>query len=122
MFKQVRQFRKHIGLPINDIPQLLPPDQASFYARFIMEELSEFLKAHEHRNLVDAADALADLLYVTLGAAHHMGLPFDQIFDAVHEANMSKLPGSTKRGGLGQDAMKPEGWVGPEKDIEELLW
>ena len=122
MYKKVRAFRKKIGLPVNDVPCLLPPDQASFYARFIMEELSEMLKAHETGDLVGAADAVTDLVYVVLGCAHHMGLPFEQIFDVVHEANMQKLAGSTRRGGLGQDAMKPEGWVSPEKQIEELLW
>lgn len=121
MHELVFEFRDYVGLPISREPQLLPSDQASFYARFIMEELSEFLRAHEHGSLVEAADALADLIYVTLGASHHMGLPMDKIFDAVHRANMQKEPGATKRGGLGQDARKPKGWRGPESDIAHII-
>jgi predicted HAD superfamily Cof-like phosphohydrolase len=121
MYDKVFEFREHIGLPVSREPRLLPSEQASFYARFLMEELSEFLRAHEHGDIVDAADALADLVYVALGAAHHMGLPMDRIFDAVHDANMSKSPGSTKRRGLGQDAAKPSDWVGPEGVISLLI-
>ena len=124
MFKAVKVFREKMGLPINDVPALLPSDQASYFARFIMEELSEYLRACEENSIVNAADALADLVYVTLGCAHAMGLPFDEIFAVVHRANMSKQPAtdlarSTR--GKQYDVIKPENWQPPEPFIRELI-
>ena len=120
IFNKVREFRTKLNLPVNHKAQLLEPTALSFYARFLMEELSELLKAHEDGDLVAAADALADLSYVTMGCAHHMGLPLPQVLDIVHMANMQKVPGTTRRG-TKQDAQKPEGWVGPEDHIALLL-
>ena len=116
IFLKVREFRTKLSLPIGTKPHLLEPIDISFYARFLMEELSELMKAHEKGNLVDAADAIADLAYVTMGCAHHMGIHLPKILDIVHEANMQKQPGATSRG-YQQDAMKPAGWVGPEDMI-----
>jgi predicted HAD superfamily Cof-like phosphohydrolase len=116
IFYKVREFRTKLNLPISNKPQLLEPQDISFYARFLMEELSELMKAHEKRNLVDAADALADLSYVTMGCAHHMGIYLPRVLHIVHQANMQKEPGTTTRG-YAQDAMKPSGWTGPEEMI-----
>jgi len=66
------------------------------------------------------ADALADLVYVALGTAYKMGLPFDSIWQAVQAANMRKVAGPTKRGNK-VDACKPEGWVGPETAIARAI-
>jgi predicted HAD superfamily Cof-like phosphohydrolase len=120
IFDKVKQFRFKLNLPINHKPQLLDSADISFYARFLMEELSELLKAHEQGDLVAAADALADLSYVTMGCAHHMGIPLPAVLDIVHEANMGKVPGSTARG-IKQDAQKPSDWVPPEGMISLLL-
>jgi len=121
IFAKVREFRMKLKLPIANKPKLLDPADISFYARFLMEELSELMKAHEKKDLVDAADALADLAYVTMGCAHHMGIDLPRILDIVHDANMCKEPGTTSRGYL-QDAIKPRDWVGPENSIAlELL-
>ena len=120
-YEQVLAFRSKLNLPVSDVPQLLAPEHLSFYARFIMEELSELMKAHEKGQLVDAADAVVDLLYVTMGLSHHMGLPLPELFQAVHSANMKKQPGMTKRGS-GQDAIKPDDWTPPEQDIEAILY
>ena len=120
IFDKVREFRTKLRLPVSDMPQLLEPVHISFYARFLMEELSELLKAHEQNDLVGAADAVADLAYVTMGCAHHMGIPLPTILDVVHMANMQKVPGETNRGSK-QDAHKPAGWVGPEESIKKIL-
>jgi predicted HAD superfamily Cof-like phosphohydrolase len=116
IFSKVKEFRIKLNLPLGHKPHLLHPRDISFYARFLMEELSELMKAHEKGNLVDAADAIADLAYVTMGCAHHMGIDLPKILAIVHEANMNKEPGTTSRG-YQQDAMKPANWVGPEEMI-----
>ena len=95
IFQKVRDFRTKLNLPVSNKAQLLDPVDISFYARFLMEELSELMKAHEKNNLVDAADAIADLAYVTMGCAHHMGINLPKILNIVHEANMKKEPGTT---------------------------
>jgi len=69
---------------------------------------------------VGVADALADVIYVALGTAYRMGLPFDEIWGAVQAANMRKVRGLTKRGNK-VDAMKPAGWVGPEAEIARAI-
>jgi predicted HAD superfamily Cof-like phosphohydrolase len=82
-----------------------------------MEELSEYLRACEENSLVDAADALVDLVYVTMGCSHAMGLPFDQLFNVVHEANMNKEPANDyirSLRGSQYDVVKPMGWQAPE--------
>ena len=120
IYDKVLEIRKKLNLPVSMQPRLLDSAEISFYARFLMEELSELLKAHEKGSLTDAADAIADLAYVTMGCAHHMGRPLPQILDIVHVCNMKKVPGETNRG-TQQDAMKPADWTGPEDMIALLL-
>lgn len=123
-FKQVGEFRHKMALPVGDTPQLLEANQRSYFARFILEELSEYLKACEEGTLVDAADALVDLVYVTLGCAHAMGLPFDQLFAVVHKANMQKVPANEyvrSLRGSQYDVVKPIDWVAPEAEMLNVL-
>lgn len=124
MFEQVGDFRRAMSLPMGQAPALLTPEQTSYFARFIMEELSEYLKACEEGTLVDAADALVDLVYVTLGCAHAMGLPFDKLFAIVHKANMGKIPANEyirSLRGSQYDVVKPMGWVPPEDEMRVVI-
>ncbi len=57
----------------------------------IQEELEEFKKAMETKNLKEIADALTDILYVTYGAGHSYGIDLDKCFSEVQRSNMSKL-------------------------------
>ena len=57
----------------------------------IHEELEEFKKAMEEKNLKEIADALTDILYVTYGAGHAYGIDLDKCFSEVQRSNMSKL-------------------------------
>jgi predicted HAD superfamily Cof-like phosphohydrolase len=118
--QKVREFRNKMGLKVSQHPRLLTWEELSFYARFINEETSELLKAHEDVDLVSAADALGDLVYLLVGASQMMGLPFDKILSAVHRSNMEKVPGASKR--HKEDVAKPNDWVGPESEISTLLF
>lgn len=123
-FDMVRVFRHKMRLPISDKPQFLSPAESSYFARFIMEELSEYLRACEEDSLVDAADAIVDLVYVALGCAHAMGLPFDELFKVVHNSNMGKSPASdTMRSlrGSQYDVIKPMGWTPPEGEMLAII-
>jgi predicted HAD superfamily Cof-like phosphohydrolase len=44
-----------------------------------------------NRDVVEASDALADLLVVIYGMALEANIPLDRVFDEVHSSNMSKL-------------------------------
>jgi predicted HAD superfamily Cof-like phosphohydrolase len=123
-FDDVSAFRHKMGLPISTYPHLLTPEESSYFVRFILEEISEYMKAYEENSLVDAADAIVDLVYVALGCAHAMGLPFDMLFQVVHAANMRKQPAddfirSTR--GRQYDVVKPLGWTGPEGEMLAIL-
>tara|TARA_A100001011_G_C14264821_1_gene824174 strand:+ start:379 stop:729 length:351 start_codon:yes stop_codon:yes gene_type:complete len=57
----------------------------------IKEELSELEVAIKENNLIEIADALTDILYVTYGAGHAFGIDLDKCFEEVQKSNMSKL-------------------------------
>ena len=57
----------------------------------IKEELSELTDAMKNKDLLEVADALTDILYVTYGAGHAFGIDLDKCFDEVQNSNMSKL-------------------------------
>ena len=57
----------------------------------IKEELDELSEAMENKDLLEVADALTDILYVTYGAGHAFGIDLDKCFDEVQNSNMSKL-------------------------------
>ena len=57
----------------------------------IQEELDELTKAINENDILEVADALTDILYVTYGAGHAFGIDLDKCFDEVQKSNMSKL-------------------------------
>ena len=57
----------------------------------IKEELDELKEAMEKKDLLEVADALTDILYVTYGAGHAFGIDLDKCFEEVQSSNMSKL-------------------------------
>ena len=121
MFQDVADFHEKI---LEDFAPKEPTLVSSLYcierARFLAEEFVEFSSATNDGDIVSVADALADLVYVALGTAYRMGIPFNDVWHAVHSANMRKVAGQTKRGNK-VDAMKPVGWVGPEAEIARAL-
>ena len=57
----------------------------------IQEELDELKQAIDNKDLLEVADALTDILYVTYGAGHAFGIDLDKCFEEVQNSNMSKL-------------------------------
>lgn len=86
----------------------------------LKEEIDELEEAYLKQDLASTADALIDLIYFALGMACRMGLPMDEAWKLVHEANMKKIFGVTKRG-FATDAVKPFDWADPVHRIRELL-
>lgn len=89
-FEMVRKFHEIFGFPIGIEPGF---HEASIELRneLIREEAQEFYDAVEARDIVEAADALGDLLYVTYGAAVTMGIDLDKVFAEIHRSNLTKL-------------------------------
>jgi predicted HAD superfamily Cof-like phosphohydrolase len=115
-FKKVIEMHEHFGIPMQTSPGFLDPETMQFRIRFLDEELGEIDLANENHDLEEIADGLIDLIIVALGTAAMMGLPLDDMFQEVHEANMRKVrvehAGESKRG-HGFDLKKPVDWKGP---------
>ena len=90
-FENVGVFMQSFGQEVKEKAEFPSEDIIKLRLELITEELGELADAVENKNLVEVADALTDLLYVTYGAGHAFGLPLDVCFNRVHDSNMSKL-------------------------------
>lgn len=108
--------RDIVGLPAPEHPTILSHDRLKFYLGLANEELREFTESTNAGDIGQAADALVDLIYFTLGRLYEMGVPADVVFDDVHHANMLKERGRKEAREFQHDAdaVKPEGWVAPD--------
>jgi len=90
---QVREFHETFSHPVLEKPTLIDSKRALMRFSLIREELLELEKAYLDGDLVEIADALADLQYVLSGAILEFGLneKFDTVFNEVHRSNMSKI-------------------------------
>ena len=90
-FEDVKTFMETFGQMVRTKPQF--PDKKTMQLRYdlIKEELDEFAQAIKDKNLVEVADSLTDILYVTYGAGIAFGIDLDKCFDEVQRSNMSKL-------------------------------
>ena len=88
----VAKFHKTFGMPILETPQIPSADRCNLRIALLEEELEELKEALNAENIIEAADALADLQYVLSGAILEMGLgsKFSALFDEVQRSNMSK--------------------------------
>ncbi len=64
---------------------------AALRVSLLEEEVSEFAQATADRDIVESADALADIVYVAYGAAITYGIDLDAVLEEVHCSNMTKL-------------------------------
>ena len=90
-FSKVKTFMNTYGQDVKE--QASFPDDKIVQLRvdLIEEELNELKEAIKNNDIVEVADALTDILYVTYGAGHSFGIDLDQCFDEVQRSNMSKL-------------------------------
>ena len=116
MMEQVARFHREVtGRPMPETPTMLAGERRKFAATHLYEEVDEFQTA---RTIEEQADALIDTVYVAMGALLEMGLAPGPLFDEVHRANMERRPGKNSRRGDAQfDAVKPDGWTGPQLQI-----
>ncbi len=90
-FNKVGTFMKTFGQEVKTKPSFSSNKINKLRIDLIKEELDEFQEAMKNNDLLEVADALTDILYVTYGAGHAFGIDLDQCFDEVQNSNMSKL-------------------------------
>ncbi len=90
-FNKVGVFMKTFGQEIKNKPSFSTKRINQLRISLIQEELDELKDAMAKKNLLEVADALTDLLYVTYGAGHAFGIDLDKCFNEVQNSNMSKL-------------------------------
>ena len=111
-FEDVKAFHKKFGLLAHDHPGHLTDRKLRERVECMQEELYEFEDACEAQDLAAQADALIDLVYFAKGTAVMLGLPWDELWDDVQRANMTKVRGVGHRGHK-VDCVKPPDWIGP---------
>ena len=90
-FDKVGIFMKTFGQDVKNKPSLSTDKINELRLSLIKEELDELKEAMKNKDLLEVADALTDILYVTYGAGHAFGIDLDKCFDEVQNSNMSKL-------------------------------
>ena len=90
-FQKVKNFMKTFGQEVKSRPSFSSDKINMLRYNLIKEELDEFKQALDNNDLLEVADALTDILYVTYGAGHAFGINLDACFEEVQNSNMSKL-------------------------------
>ena len=90
-FEKVKQFMQTFGQEVKTEASFSDEKTNQLRLDLISEELEELKNAMENKDLLEVADALTDILYVTYGAGHAFGINLDKCFDEVQNSNMSKL-------------------------------
>ncbi len=95
-FNKVGTFMKTFGQEVKTEPSFSTEKINKLRIDLIKEELHELTEAMNNKDLLEVADALTDILYVTYGAGHAFGIDLDKCFEEVQNSNMSKLGGDGK--------------------------
>ena len=90
-FEKVKTFMETFGQDVKSSPEIPDAETVSLRIELIAEEVEELWNACENKDIVEIADALTDILYVTYGAGHAFGIDLDKCFAEVQRSNMSKL-------------------------------
>ena len=90
-FTRVMNFMNNFKQEVKYYPEFPDEKVQKLRISLIEEELEELKEAIENKDIVEVADALTDILYVTYGAGAAFGIDLDKCFEEVHNSNMSKL-------------------------------
>lgn len=127
------EFHKAMDIPVLDRPQVPADERVRLRAALVVEEVLELLEACFHApasleeakrdlhgiirtskievDLIEVADALADIIYVAEGMNLEFGINGKEVFDEVHRSNMAKAGGGKHPNGK---IKKPDGWTPPD--------
>ena len=90
-FQKVKTFMQTFGQEVKSKPSFSSDKINELRYNLIREELDELKQAMNNKDILEVADALTDILYVTYGAGHAFGINLDKCFEEVQSSNMSKL-------------------------------
>ncbi len=90
-FEKVKTFMTTYGQEVKESASFPDENIIKLRLKLIKEELEELEQSLNDKNLLEVADALTDILYVTYGAGHSFGINLDACFEEVQRSNMSKL-------------------------------
>ena len=121
-YNEVKKFHQAFNHPVSEIPVSLSEERAKKRYAWMLEEINEFLKATENKDIVEQADAMIDTIYFALGTLVEMGVEPDPLFEIVQHANMSKLweDGKPHYNEMGK-VIKPKGWEDPHYKLEASI-
>jgi len=112
---QVVKFQEAFGIQGPEQPKMLKKTRARLRQILLEEEVKELSEAN---NLLDVADAICDIMFITLGTAHEYGLTdrLEMLFDEVTRSNMSKIDSVTGKAIFREDGkiLKPETFSEPK--------
>jgi predicted HAD superfamily Cof-like phosphohydrolase len=118
-FEDVVRWHLAIGDPVE--PCSLSPDdfkdhelsgnRLAFGVDLVTEEYQEMIRAYVKGDMLELADAGADLVWVVCGLMARMGIDLDTVWNEVRRANFDKLGGPIRSDGK---RLKPEGWRPPD--------
>ena len=95
-FDKVKNFMQTFGQEVKNKPSFSSEKINNLRYDLIKEELEELKEALDKKDLIEVADALTDILYVTYGAGHAFGINLNNCFEEVQQSNMSKLDNEGK--------------------------
>ncbi len=126
VFDAIFDFNERV-VKVEEAPlNTLSDKQHEWTLKAYREEITEFVQARDKQDIIGMVDASLDLVYFAVGTLKKMGLSREQAFAimmVIHRKNMKKERGKTgTRGDHEEDAVKPEGFVGPEEEIGHILF
>lgn len=110
-FGAVLKFHEKFGQLVALFPQIPSEKVRKLRVSLISEEAKELELALLSNDMVEIADACADLIYVVNGTAISYGINLHPVFNEVQRTNMAKVGGGERADGK---IMKPEGWTPPD--------
>ena len=94
-------------------------DQANLYFNLVKEEFNELNTAFNNKDIVEVADACADLIWVTEGLMYSLGIDPQVVWDEITKSNNSKtVDGKLIKREDGK-VLKPEHYIEP--NIKRVL-
>jgi|SRR5882757_504949 len=104
-YEDIIKFHRAFDMPVSTRPNDIPYNRIQLRKKLMREELNELIEELDQPdiNLVAAAKESADVIVTVLGTMVEFGLPFDKIWKAVCDSNMSKLSSN------GQPIMRDDG-------------
>jgi predicted HAD superfamily Cof-like phosphohydrolase len=119
-FTDVKDFHESMGQPVGTTPAFLTEQRTELRWALIEEELRELLEGLDKKDMAATADGIADTVYVLLGLAVELGLPFGKIWREVHRSNLGKVwDDGFPRCRADAEVLKPDGWQPPQ--IQRIL-